>query len=431
MTGTGGDGRPALPSELDPAEESARTAGAPVDPAAGRSRVPGRRGLLLRGSAYAAVALGWAASRAFLVWLTHWSGYPHRIAIIGDPQLYARWAAGLVHGQWPVGDTSWQYPPGAAAVLVVPRLLMPGNYHRGLLVLLLAVDAALTAVLAVRGRDGRLTGVWVWLVGTTALGPLLLNRFDLVPALLAVVGLVLVARPAVAGAVLTVGAIVKVWPVVLLPTIRDPRRAGVGVLASAVVTFAALAVTGSLGAGFTFLHNESARGLQLETVAAVPYLVARAVGVPGIEVVHAYGAYQVVGPGMAVALAATTVATVAVIVGYAVVCWRRRGALRPTGVALATVLTVLVVARVLSPQFLIWVLALAALDAATIGGHRTTGVLLIVIAALTHWLYPLHYHQLVLGHLAPTVVLAVRDALLVAAAVVATRQGMTRPVATR
>lgn len=405
--------------------------GGPVDPEPVRSKVPrGRRGLL-QWSAYAAVALGWVASRAFLIWLTHWSGYPHRIAIIGDPQLYARWAGGLAHGQWPVGDTSWQYPPGAAAVLLVPRLLMPGNYHRGLLLLLLAVDAALTAVLVVRGRDGRLTGVWLWLVGTTALGPLLLNRFDLVPAFLAVVGLVLVARPAIAGAVFTVGAIVKVWPVVLLPTIWDIRRAGAGVLATAAATFAVLALTGSLGAGFTFLHNESARGLQLETVAAVPYLLARVAGVPGIEVVHAYGAYQVVGPGMTAALAATTVATIAVIVGYAVVCWRRRGVLRPTGVALATVLTVLVVARVLSPQFLIWVLALAALDAATVGGRRTTGVLLIVIAALTHWLYPLHYHQLVLGRLAPTVVLAVRDALLVVAAVVATRQGMTRPVDTR
>lgn len=371
---------------------------------------------LWRGRGYAGCVVAWAVSRALLV-AAPYSGYPRGGEVLGDVRLYARWAGGLADGRLPTGDPRWQYPPGAGAVLVIPRL-DAAHYTRALVILLLVADAAVLALLLARARrGGSAAGAWTWVIGVAALGPVAVYRFDLVPTLCAVAGLALGGRGLAAGALLGVGGLIKVWPILLAPAVG--RRA---VAAAAVVVAAggaALLVTGRLADGLGFLVNQSARGLQLESIAATPYLLARAVGADGIAIRYEYGAYQISGPGVGAVVSATTVATVAVLAAFVVLA--RRGA-APVPLALATLLAVVVAARVLSPQYLVWVLGVAGLALASgTRGLTRTAVLLVAAAALSQLLYPLLYGGLRRAEVLPAVILLARNALLVAATVTVIR----------
>lgn len=370
---------------------------------------------------------GWLVTRALLVVAPGWSLYPHHSAVTGDVRLYARWASILVSGHFPVGDPTWQYPPGAAGVIGLPGLT-PLRYYPSFVALTLVVDALVLAVLLRGGRGGHRAGAWLWICGTTALGPIVLNRFDTLPTLLAVAALALAGtggagRSAGAGALLGLGAAVKVWPVLLIVVIRQRNRALAGAAVVAAGLLAGLGAAGRLGEGLDFLNNQQARGLQVETLAATPYLLARVLGAPGIRVVREYGAYQVHGPGVSAVVTLTTLASGLVVLAFLWLAWRRPG---NVGLALAGLLAVLLTARVLSPQYLVWALGLAAValtDPAS--RQRVTAGLLVAACALTQWLFPIWYAGLIRGAVGSTLLLALRNAVLLAALVVGLRAALS------
>jgi Glycosyltransferase family 87 len=381
------------------------------------------------------LATAWVGTRALLVAAPGWSGYPHHAAVVGDVRLYARWASILLSGHFPPHDPSWQYPPGAAGLLVLPGLT-PLRYYPSFVVLALIVDALMLGVLVGRGRS--LAGAWLWIAGPTALGPIVLNRFDTVPTLLAVAALAIGARAQAkpradrsfcAGVLLGLGIAVKVWPVLLIPIAGGRGRqrghlvAGAGIVG--VVILVGLAASGRLGEGLDFRHNQQARGLQVETVAATPYLLARAFGGSGIRVVREYGAYQVHGPGVPAVVTVTTVATGLAIVAFLALAWRRPG---NVGLGLAGLLGVLLVGRVLSPQYLVWALGLAAFGLTDRESRqRMTAGLLVAACALTQWLYPIWYVGLIRGAVGSTLLLAARNGVLLVAVGVALRAALSSP----
>lgn len=67
-------------------------------------------------------------------------------------------------------------------------------------------------------RPGKtLRGAWVWAIGVPLLGPTVYARYDLMVTALAVAALFAGARhPRVMGTLAGFGALVKVWPVLLL-----------------------------------------------------------------------------------------------------------------------------------------------------------------------------------------------------------------------
>jgi len=79
----------------------------------------------------------------------------------------------------------------------------------------------------------------------------------------------------------------------------------------------------------------------------------------------------------------------------------------------------IVTSRVISPQYLIWLLATAAfclLSRDT--SQRRSALLILVSLPITQWIFPYNFTALTHGHLGPVLVLTVRDALLVAAAAI-------------
>ncbi len=132
-------------------------------------------------------------------------------------------------------------------------------------------------------------------------------RFDVVPTLFAVVAVLLVARPLASGAAAALGLTVKVWPALMLFVL--PRRSLPRGLAAFAVTAAVvmLAFTLLFDDSLSFLANQQARGLQVESVGALPYEIASLLG-GEVAFGLKYGSIQVLmGGAETVGLALTVV----------------------------------------------------------------------------------------------------------------------------
>lgn len=334
---------------------------------------------------------------------------------VNDLQIYADWVAGsLQFGRFPT-DTMWQYPPLAGPVMLLGSWL-PGQ-RVGFVLLFLAFDAAIMAMLTGQARrTGLVGGRRLWALLPLLVGPLLLARFDVVPTALAVAAVLTATRPGVSGALAATGAWLKVWPVLVLSALRrrDLPRGVLGALgASAVIAGAVLAGTSD---PMSFLTGQRDRGLQIESVAAWPFLVARLLGAP-VEVIYRYGAHEVEAPGIVGVAGVATLATLLLLA--VVVLQRLRGALDDLSgadVALATVLFTVTTSRVFSGQYFIWLLALGAVCLGDPSSRmRRTTTLLIAAGAATQLVYPWLYTALLEGNPAAVLVQGLRVGLTLAA----------------
>ncbi|MFM7063476.1 MAG: hypothetical protein ACKO04_08290, partial [Actinomycetes bacterium] len=169
-----------------------------------------------------------------------------------------------------------------------------------------------------------------------------------------------------------------------------------------------------------FLANQRDRGLQIESVGALPYVLWNTVGGVG-NFQMAYGSVQVLMTG------AQPIALALTIIGAAVVAlvawWRLRGRLEtvpPGDVALAVMVASVVASRVYSPQFNVWLVGLAAvalLDRAT--RMRLVAALVVVVSLVTQVIYPWSATQLKEGGVLAVSAQSVRITVIVIAAIVA------------
>jgi hypothetical protein len=166
------------------------------------------------------------------------------------------------------------------------------------------------------------------------------------------------------------------------------------------------------------------RPLQVESVPGTPYLIAGALGKWGIGTGNSFGSQSIGGPGSAVVAKLSVWVGLLLVAGVYVLIWRRRALLRAAPeyiavAALACVLAFTVANKVLSPQFLCWTFPLVALVVVGRGvWQRVAGILTLVAIALTQVEFPhLYWDMVAFGH-GPVAVVVVRNAVLVAAAVV-------------
>jgi hypothetical protein len=400
------------------------------------------------------LAAAWVLTRCALLVLTREPGsYPFQDDPF-DVQGFARWATAFTGdaGQIPLRDGPWEYPAGAALVVALPALLgMP--YAVAFVAQMLLWDLAALALLAREGRrQGSWAGVWLWVSAVPLLGPVAVARFDVVPTVLAAAALVAAsnAAPVAAGLLLSCGALVKGWPAALLPLVLAVRpshphrwvlRVLTGFLVPTALVLTAVAAAGGLGQVLSFLSYQRDRGLEVESLPALPLMVARARGADDVTVGFAFGSYEVDGPGAAVLEALATLGLLAVLAGVALLTLHaRRARAHPADAlpVLAVVLLsgVLVFDKVLSAQYPLWVAGLLALALCRPRSPlRRTVIPLVGLLLLTQYVYPLAIQDLLARRSAPVLALALRDALLLvvlAQAVVAARRlGGVRPSPSR
>ncbi|MFF1546193.1 glycosyltransferase 87 family protein [Streptomyces sp. NPDC058291] len=372
-----------------------------------------------------ALALAWLAGRALTVWLLAHSASP----LLGGGRvarevwgLYHRWYGVLVHGALPAHDPLWQYPPGAGPVLLSPALLPGLTYFQAFVALTLVADALTALALARAGaRPGRsLLGAALWTGGLPLLLHVPLVRYDVQVTALAVISLLSLSRsPRAGGAFAALGALVKVWPALVLLGTPRGRPSGSAWRSAAVTGASSLALLAlAFRDPLSFLFQQSARGVQIESLGGTALSLAAHADWPG-TVRYRYGAMEFVGPYVS-SVAHASLALTAVAFGL-LVLWRVRArrwtGATPYDAALSAVLLFTVTSRVISPQYMIWLLGLAAV---CLTSRRTTqrpvAVLLLAATAVTTVIYPMHYWEVISCSWTGTTLMVVRNGLLTAAA---------------
>ncbi|NGN68423.1 DUF2029 domain-containing protein [Streptomyces sp. A7024] len=342
--------------------------------------------------------------------------------------IYQGWYDVLRTGAFPVDDVSWQYPPAAALAILSPALLPFLDYAHAFFVLACVADAIAFALFLRAGtREGRsLAGVWVWIAGVALLGPTAYARYDLMVTALAVGALLTLGRhPRAGGALAAVGAMVKVWPALLLlgtPRGRDTRRSWGTAVVTAGAVAAAFAV--AMPGGFTFLTAQKDRGTEVESLGALVFHIARHHGWEG-RVALNYGSMEFLGPGV------TTVSNIALALSIAAMLWLVLWRLRAreftpttlTDAGFAALLLFTTTSRVISPQYMIWLVGLAAVALTLNAAHQAVPAGLVLAAtALTLVEFPLYFGDVVGSTGFGIALMAARNGLLVIATYLACRR---------
>jgi hypothetical protein len=403
---------------------------------------------LLRGPATLAEAgIWWVVTRGITLLVL---ATPAEHGIIRDVYYYGRQLDAMFAGT-PVTETLREYPLPAFGVFLAPRWLSeitPWTYASIFVTLMVLLDAAFTYGLWRTGR-GPTPGLRVWLLLVPFLGPLTFTRFDVVSAVLAGAALLTLARrrTATAGVLAAAGTAVKLWPAALLPALlvrRDrPGRVLAGFAAVGVVAVGVTLAVGGTTRLLSPLTWQSDRGLQLETVWAVPLLFLRCIdsGVWSTPYTDFF-AFQVEGPGAGTLLHLSTVATAAcvlLLLWLYVRAWRTGVAAGPALVgllAVAAACLLIVPNKTLSPQYLLWIGGVLAALGATAPDEpllRRLNLLLVAACGVTQVIYPIGYGMLTGPHWSNVIgalLLLLRNGLLVTITVLVVRRvlELTRPV---
>ena len=226
------------------------------------------------------IVLGWLVTRTLSLLLL--ATKAERF-MVGDVYYYHRKLRALF--EVGLDQTLNEYPTPVVWILLLPYGVTGGSrvgYLVAFLALMLLLDAAFTYALYRSAGRRHDRAVDFWLLFVFLIGALSYLRFDLLPAVLAG-GALLAARrrPWVTGALTGLGAAVKLWPALLIPSFLayrpDRRPAGIAFVA---VGFG-LAAVSLLAGGWSRLVSpltwQSDRGLQIESIWAVPLMVARAI----------------------------------------------------------------------------------------------------------------------------------------------------------
>jgi len=368
---------------------------------------------------------------------------------VTDLPLFASYAGLFLDGVLPYRDVAFEYPPLAAPLLALPGLVGTDydTYRVAFAVLafaLLALFVLLAGALARRtGGDPR-TAMLAAAAAPLLTGAMVRTHFDLAPVVLTLTALWLLcaARPRAGLGVLGLAAMTKGFPLVVAPVAlawlvasRQRRAAVEAGLTLALVMLAvagaaaALSPTGALDA--VTYHLE--RPVQVESAPAAVLLGLDGLGAGEAVVVHSHRSEGVEHPasGAATALFATLLAgAVALMAAGAARAARRSAAVEGESeralvlASLAAAAAFAALGKVLSPQFLVWVLPLAALALA----WRMPAPALASAAAVALTLveFPAHYGDVVAREPAALWLVALRDAVLIAAVALAGRELLSR-----
>ncbi len=403
--------------------------------------------LLLAGAAVALQAITWSLLLA-LYTSRVWYGL-HDLA---DTPYYLAIAEQIARGDWPYLDFPFEYPPLALPFfLLQPSLSTVAAYDYWFSVGMIAVcltTAVVVAMIAARVWDGLarpLCAAAAFAATVVAAGAITVNRFDSTVGL--VVALCVLSlvhkRTTLGGVAVGLGFALKLVPVVLLPLVlvlaasrRLALRAAVAAAIAAALPFVPFLVR-SPQAFSGALAGQTARGLHIESVAATPYLVWRAMTQEAdVVIVPPMGSLVIGAPGTSLLARLAPIIVLGLLIFIYAVIWRARTVLRTdpewiAPAALATMLAFMCGNKVLSPQHMLWILPLVALClAARPLSQRLIGMAMLAAIALTQVEFPGLYHETADLQSLPLFVIAVRNVLLLTALVLGVvsmwRVGSTR-----
>jgi len=416
---------PAAAGGVPPAEGAS-----PLGPPA--SRLSRREVTLLLIAAAALQTLAWAVVIIIVrrFYPQYWD------TTIPDVEHYAEVVWAIRRGGWPYSQVPFEYPP----LTLIPLLIPPDIVHfiryalefKIEMVVVFALNAVVTTWAAVKlwSSSQRALAAAVALAATVpATGLIGLNRFDATLGLVIILCVVclLYRRWALAGLMVGLGFSLKLMPIVLLPLVvilaRRWRAVWWVVIAAvlgAVVPFLPFFIQGGSSFFTSTVGGQTARGLQIETVAASPFLLRNILQPGSVKVVVPNGgSLSIIAQGAGTVNRAAPLLVFALVLLVYLVIWQARRGLRATPEAVPVAVLALMVAtmcgnKVLSPQHLIWVLPVVALAlVATRWAWRVPAILMFVAMVLTQIEYPGMYWDIIALKPTAIVVIALRNLTLI------------------
>ena len=383
-----------------------------------------------------------AAALAALAFLGSWAllhrGFYAAEEIVDIP-VYETYGNAIERGSIPYRDFRLEYPPGALPVFTVAALASEDGdeaafrqaFERVLALFGVAVVLLAALVLAgLRASRARVAAALALVaVFPLLLGNVVLTRFDLWPTALLVGALAALVwrRDRLGFGLLGAAVAAKLFPAVVVPLAlaevwrrRGRREALVclGVLGAVLaVGFVPFLLVAPEGLAYSF-GRQLSRPLQIESLGAALLLAAHHLAGMELEMRSGHGSQNLAGTGPAVAAVLLSVMQLAVLAWI----WLRRPGTAEELVrwSAAALVAFVALGKVLSPQFLIWLVPLVAL----VAGRRglAAGALLAVALVLTQLWFPYRYWDLAreFDGIASALVLA-RDLVLVALLVVLVR----------
>jgi uncharacterized membrane protein len=365
---------------------------------------------------------------ALLLFLVAWGllhvGFYERDQIVDTP-VYESYGEAIEAGQVPYRDFAIEYPPGALPVFVLAALA-DSDFRVAFEWLMALCGGGIVVAVALAGRRlgfGFGTLAFVAL-SPLAIGSVILTRFDLWPAMLVSFALAALVhdRLRLGHGLLGAAIAAKLYPAVLLPLTvayvwrRRGRRdalvcvaLAVGVPLAVYLPFAVLAPEGVADS----VGRQLSRPLQIESLGSALLLTAHDLFGTGVEMHSSHGSQNLIGTSADVLAVALSVAQVAVLVWLWVRFARARENPSPAMLAVyaATAVTAFVaLGKVLSPQFLIWLVPVVVL-----ARRWSANAMLAAALVLTQLWFPFRYWDLV-RELDPRVswLVLARDLVLVA-----------------
>ncbi|MBA3716929.1 MAG: DUF2029 domain-containing protein [Actinobacteria bacterium] len=351
---------------------------------------------------------------------------------VKDTPLYQQYGKQIVDGEVPYRDIRLEYPPAALPFFAIPAIGDPSSevFERRFEWMMLFCGGAMVALMAAAltslGAGPARLAAALGFAGVAPLlvGPVILTRFDLWPAALTAgaIACLVAGRVRLGHVVLALGFTAKLYPALLLPLglAYVWRRRGRREALLCGGTFAAVALACFLpflilapGGVLHSLSEQVGRPLQLESLGAAVLLGLHHLFGLGVTMSSSHGSQNLAGSlPNALAVIQSIVQDAAIIATW---IWFARGEpgrerfVRASAIAL---LSYIALGKVLSPQYLIWLVPLVPL----VWGRRgvVASGLLAVAAMLTQTYFPYRYWDFALhfDELASWTVL-VRDLVLV------------------
>ena len=376
--------------------------------------------------ALAVLAGGWALT----LWVAPWSNER-----VNDLFVYQSFAVPVLDGGVPYRDVAFEYPPLAAPTIALPGLFGTGEEAFRWAFALWTLAAAAVVVLLC-GALARATGgdprraMLAAALMPLLLGAMVRTHFDLFPVAVLLAGLLLLVRdhPRAGLAVLGLGAMTKAFPLLAVPlalawlVARGRRReAWQGALACAavivVVAGAAVVVSPEGAADAVRYHLD--RPVQVESSPALVLLGLDAAGAGEARSVSSYRSDGLLHPASDAVTSVFAAAFVALVALLCVLVAARRTTRDLLIACLTACVAFAAFGKVLSPQFLIWLVPLGALAFAW-RLHALAGAVAIA-AVLTQIEFPGHYFDVVEHEPLAVALVAVRNLALLAVIVLSVR----------
>jgi hypothetical protein len=351
-----------------------------------------------------------AAAMGIAIFILSWWGlHQGRFARgqIIDTPVYEKYGDLMARGEVPYRDFGVEYPPAALPTFVLPALGNVGDsagFRRSFETLMAACGSVLVISVALAlGALGVMPrrlygGVALAAVSPILVGSVILTRFDLWPAALAAGALaaLLSGRLRLGHALLGVSIAAKIWPGVLLPLTvahvwrtRGRREAlvclatVVGVLAAVVLPFLALAPSGV----WDSIVRQATRPLQVESFGAALLVASHHAFGTSVAMVSSHGSQNLGGTAANVVGTLQTVAQVVVLLAIWIMFARRaRSREELVQACAAAVVAFVALGKVVSPQFMIWLIPFVPLVR-----KRVAAALYVLALVLTQAWFPLRY----------------------------------------